>query len=146
MASVEEPSHSTTPGRQTDQGKTPAYSTEVSPPQEAQSEGENENERLLLFSDGIIAFTITLATISIRLPSDKPVAELPTLLSDLYPNLITYLIGFVIVGSYWYEHWRFFRYIKHSTTALVVWNLLFLASLVFLPFLSFPTIMEAISI
>ena len=42
----------------------------------------------------------------------------------------------MIVGSYWYEHWRFFRYIKHSTTALVVWNLLFLASLVFLPFLS----------
>ena len=110
--------------------------SEVSPPYEAQSEGENENERLLLFSDGIIAFTITLATISIRLPSDKPVAELPTLLTDLYPNLITYLIGFVIVGSYWYEHWRFFRYIKHSTTTLVVWNLLFLASLVFLPFLS----------
>jgi hypothetical protein len=110
--------------------------SEVSPPYEAQSEGENENERLLLFSEGIIAFTITLATISIRLPSDKPVAELPTLLTVLYQNLITYLIGFVIVGSYWYEHWRFFRYIKHSTTTLVVWNLLFLASLVFLPFLS----------
>jgi uncharacterized membrane protein len=106
------------------------------PPIEAQSEGENENERLLLFSDGIIAFTITLVTISIRLPPDKPVAELPTLLTDLLPNLITYLIGFVIVGSYWYEHWRFFRYIKHSTTALVVRNLIFLASLVFLPFLS----------
>jgi TMEM175 potassium channel family protein len=42
----------------------------------------------------------------------------------------------VIIGSYWYEHWRFFRYIKHSTTSLVVRNLLFLASLVLLPFLS----------
>ena len=120
MAFVEEPGQATTSGGQNDRGKAPAFSTEVSPAYEAQSEGENENERLLLFSDGIIAFTITLATISIRLPSDKPIAELPTLLTDLYPNLITYLIGFVIVGSYWYEHWRFFRYIKHSTTTLDV--------------------------
>jgi len=136
MAFVEEPGRATTSEGQNAGEKAPAFSTEVSHAYEAQSEGENENERLLLFSDGIIAFTITLATISIRLPSDKPIAELPTLLTDLYPNLITYLIGFVIVGSYWYEHWRFFRYIKHSTTTLVVWNLLFLASLVFLPFLS----------
>src|SRR5260370_37980591 len=66
----------------------PLQESELSSPYEAQSEGENENERLLFFSDGIIAFTITLATISIRLPSDKPIAELPTLLTDLYPNLI----------------------------------------------------------
>ena len=136
MTFVEEPGQATTPGKRNDQGKAPAVASEVSPASEAQSEGENENERLLLFSDGIIAFTITLATISIRLPAGKEFTNLPAFLTDLGPYLLTYLIGFVIVGSYWYEHWRFFRYIKHSTTTLVVWNLLFLASLVFLPFLS----------
>jgi len=136
MALVEEPGQDTTSGGQNDRGKAPAFSTEVSPAYEAQSEGENENERLLLFSDGIIAFTITLATISIRLPAGKDYTTPSAFLADLGPYLLTYLIGFVIVGSYWYEHWRFFRYIKHSSTALVVRNLLFLASLVFLPFLS----------
>ena len=64
MAFVEEPGQATTSGRQNDKGKAPAFQAEVLP-QVILSEGENENERLLLFSDGIIAFTITLATISI---------------------------------------------------------------------------------
>ncbi len=140
MTFVEEPGKATTPGEQKDQGEVrleaSAIETQIPSPRETQSEGENENERLLLFSDGIIAFTITLATISIRLPSGKETTELPTLLAELLPNILTYVIGFVIVGSYWYEHWRLFRYIKHSTTTLVVRNLLFLASLVLLPFLS----------
>ena len=126
MAFVEQPG----------KAKVPALKTGVSPPHQAQSEEENENERLLLFSDGIIAFTITLATISIRLPAGKEFTNVSEFLTDMDPYLLTYVIGFVIVGSYWYEHWRFFRYIKRSTTALVVWNLIFLASLVFLPFLS----------
>ncbi len=139
MTFVEEPGQTSIPGRQKDQGEVrleaPALETEIPAPQETQSEGENENERLLLFSDGIIAFTITLATISIRLPSEST-KELPDLLAELLPNLLTYVIGFVIVGSYWYEHWRLFRYIKRSSTTFVVCNLLFLASLVFVPFLS----------
>ena len=68
MTFVEEPGQAKTSGRQNDKEKAPAFPGEESPPFEAQSVGENENERLLLFSDGIIAFTITLATISIRLP------------------------------------------------------------------------------
>jgi uncharacterized membrane protein len=109
---------------------------EVLAPNTPQIEQEDENARLLLFSDGVIAVVLTLATISIRLPTDKELTNLSEFLTEVGPYLLTYLIGFVIVGSYWYEHWRFFRYIKRSTTALVVWNLLFLASLVFLPFLS----------
>ena len=136
MAFVEEPNQAKTSRSQNDQGKASAFSSKVALSYEEQSEGENENERLLLFSDGIIAFTITLATISIRLPTNVHSIDFSAILTDLGPYLLTYLIGFVIVGSYWYEHWRFFRYIKHSSTALVVWNLLFLASLVFLPFLS----------
>ena len=136
MTFVEEPDQATTSGRQNDKGKASAFPSEELPPYEPQSEGENENERLLLFSDGIIAFTITLATISIRLPVGRDYTTPSAFLTDLGPYLLTYLIGFVIVGSYWFEHWRFFRYIKHSSTALVARNLLFLASLVFLPFLS----------
>ena len=119
--------------RQDDHEKASTPAIEVQTPD---IEEENENERLLLFSDGVIAVTLTLATISIRLPAGKEYTNLSEFLTDLGPYLLTYLIGFVIVGSYWYEHWRFFRYITRSSTALVVQNLIFLASLVFLPFLS----------
>ncbi|HYB01394.1 MAG TPA: TMEM175 family protein [Ktedonobacteraceae bacterium] len=119
--------------RQDDHEKASTPAIEVQTPD---IEEENENERLLLFSDGVIAVTLTLATISIRLPAGKEYTNLSEFLTDLGPYLLTYLIGFVIVGSYWYEHWRFFRYITRSSTALVVRNLIFLASLVFLPFLS----------
>jgi len=122
--------------RQDDHEKASAPATEVQTPDTLHIEEENENERLLLFSDGVIAVTLTLATISIRLPAGKEYTNLSEFLTDLGPYLLTYLIGFVIVGSYWYEHWRFFRYITRSSTALVVRNLIFLASLVFLPFLS----------
>jgi hypothetical protein len=87
MGFVEEPSWATTSGGQNDKGKAPAFSTVVSPAYEAQSKGENENERLLLFSDGIIAFTITLATISIRLPVSKDYTTPSAFLSDLGPYL-----------------------------------------------------------
>jgi uncharacterized membrane protein len=136
MMSNEEPAQDNTLARQDDHDKASIPLAEVLAPNTPQIEQENENERLLLFSDGVIAVVLTLATISIRLPTGKELTNLSEFLTELGPYLLTYLIGFVIVGSYWYEHWRFFRYIKRSTTALVVWNLLFLASLVFLPFLS----------
>lgn len=118
MTFTEEPGQAKISGRHHDQGIDATPATEVISPIEAQIKEENENERLLLFSDGVIAVVITLATISIRLPTGKDYTSLSEFLADLGPYLVTYLIGFVIVGSYWYEHWRFFRYIKHSCSAL----------------------------
>ena len=83
MAFVEEPGQAMTSEGQNDKEKAPAFSTEVTPVYETQNEGENENERLLLFSDGIIAFTITLATISIRLPVGKDYTTPSAFLADL---------------------------------------------------------------
>ncbi len=94
MTFVEETGKNLTVSRQNDQDTT-------------HIEGENENERLLLFSDGVIAVALTLATISIRLPTGKQLTNPSEFLTELGPYLLTYLIAFVIVGSYWYEHWRF---------------------------------------
>jgi len=95
---------------------------------------ENPNERLLLFSDGIIAFAITIAAISIRLPVDSN-KDLSDVLLDpaFFTKVFSYIISFVIVGSYWNEHHRIFRYIKRNNITLVVLNLIFLATIVVVP-------------
>jgi uncharacterized membrane protein len=141
MTFAQDSGKNTTPaGQAKDEGAVPpaaaSSAPEMSVAHDARSDGGDENERLLFFSDGIIAFTITLATISIRLSSGEDPAKLPELLRELLPNILTYGIAFVIVSSYWYEHWRIFGHIKRSNATFLILNFLFLASLVFLPFLA----------
>jgi hypothetical protein len=53
---------------------------------------ENENERLLLFSDGIIAFALTIIMLYIKVESGRPETELPTIFSNLASKIGQYIL------------------------------------------------------
>ena len=94
-------------------------------------------ERLLLFSDAIFAFAITLLAIDIRviqLPPDQIASGLNNQIYGLLPKFISFILSFFIVGNYWISYHRTFHVIKRYNRALISLNLLFLMFIVLLPF------------
>lgn len=98
---------------------------------------ENPNERLVLFSDAVIAITITLLVLEIRLPEgfgEFSDAELWHALTELGPRFLGYLISFVVIGVYWLNHHTKFNHIVRSSRGLLAINLLFLLFIGVVPF------------
>jgi uncharacterized membrane protein len=89
-------------------------------------------DHLLLFSDAIFAFAITLLAIDIRV-----VAGSTTLDNDIYnllPRFISFILTFWIVANYWINYHRLFRLIKDHDRILIYLTFLFLMFIVLLPF------------
>lgn len=96
-------------------------------------------ERIVFFSDAVMAIAITLLAIDIRVPEIDPAVaaqQLPALLSAMQPRFMTFFISFIVIGVYWLSHHRHFRYIKRYDTRLILLNLLFLFFIVLMPFLA----------
>ncbi len=96
-----------------------------------------QTEKLTWFADGIFAFSITLLAIDIRvpdIPADLLAAELPSALLSLTPRIVSFLITFWIVGSYWVAYRQVFSMIVRYDRGLIYLNLLFLMFIVLLPF------------
>ncbi|QTL01783.1 DUF1211 domain-containing protein [Aquabacter sp. L1I39] len=60
--------------------------------------------RLESLTDGIFAFAMTVLVLDIRLPADLPLssaADLTAHLIGLWPQTITYVISFFVLGAHW---------------------------------------------
>jgi uncharacterized membrane protein len=103
----------------------------------SQPPDHNANERLVLFSDAVIAITITLLVLEIRLPEgfgEFSNAELWQALVELGPRFLGYLISFAVIGVYWLNHHAKFGVIVKSSRGLLAINLLFLLFIGVVPF------------
>jgi uncharacterized membrane protein len=95
-------------------------------------------DRISFFTDGVFAIAITLLVIEFKVP----VIEHPTdhalwdRLAHMGLLLLGFLISFCIVGYYWSVHHRIFGYVEKYTSKLIWLNLMFLFSVVLLPFTS----------
>lgn len=97
----------------------------------------NPNERLVLFTDAVIAITITLLVLEIRLPegvAEMSDAELWAALLGLWDRFLAYLISFAVIGLYWLNHHGKFDRVNGSTRQLLLINLLFLLFIGLVPF------------
>ena len=87
-------------------------------------------EYVVSFSDALFAFSITFMALSIQIPtftSNIAESELTRRLSQLLiPNIIHYMVSFMVVGMYWVSYHRIFEHIRRADIALVWTNLLFL--------------------
>jgi TMEM175 potassium channel family protein len=96
-------------------------------------------ERIVFFSDAVMAIAITLLAIDLRVPEIEPslaATELPAQLAAITPNLLVFFISFVVIGIYWISHHRYFSYIKRYDTRLMVLNLIFLFFIACMPFVA----------
>ena len=99
-------------------------------------------DRLTAFCDGVIAIAITLLVLGLEVPSvhEVPDQELSSyLLESLHP-VMGYVGSFVLVGTYWLQHYVIFHYITGVNRFFVALNGLFLLCVSFVPF---PTGLQA---
>lgn len=95
-------------------------------------------ERFSFFSDGVFAIAITLLAIEIKIPvlashTDRELAEH---FPELALKFLGFLISFGIIGHYWSVHLKIIGYLRQATQTVIWLNLLFLFSIVLLPFSS----------
>ena len=88
-------------------------------------------ERLSFFSDAVFAIAITLLVLDVKLP---PVVNGSFHLGSLVSKLIGFIVSFSVIGVYWLAHHRLFGTLRREDARLSVTNLIFLATIVFLPF------------
>jgi hypothetical protein len=89
-------------------------------------------ERLVFFSDAVIAIAITILVIDLRLPDTS--ARVTD--RQLQPRLVAFVISVVVIGAYREAHHRMFRYITAFDAPLLKRNFLFLFFVALLPFLT----------
>jgi uncharacterized membrane protein len=95
-------------------------------------------ERLVFFSDAVIAIAITLMALEIRIPElelepETAAEKIGAALQALLPHIGVYVLSFLVIGMYWIVHHRLYRYIRRYDTRLMWLNLVFLMTVAFLP-------------
>jgi uncharacterized membrane protein len=88
--------------------------------------------RLVAFSDGVFAITITLLVLEIRPPTDDK--NLPHGLVALWPSYLAYAVTFLFIGQVWANHHVMLDHIRAADRVVLLLNTLLLMAVVFLPF------------
>src|SRR5258706_5598424 len=95
-------------------------------------------ERLVFFSDAVIAIAITLLVLDIRVPRvEELLTEQTSLVRALlnqWPSYVSYVISFVIIEETWANHHMMFAYIKRTDYGLLLFSILLLLCIAFIPF------------
>jgi len=104
-----------------------------------QDESEHQEralDRLLALSDGVFAFAITLLSLDLVLPVVQSAtnATLAAALANDFGTFQNFIMSFLVVGLYWANHSRTFRYVTRVDPRLVWINLLLLLFIVLVPF------------
>ena len=96
-------------------------------------------ERLVFFSDAVMAIAITLLTVDLKLPELGEAAtslQLLHALAALTPRFLSFLISFLVIGVYWSSHHRYFNCIARMDGRLAALNMFFLLSIALMPFVA----------
>jgi uncharacterized membrane protein len=88
--------------------------------------------RLVAFSDGVFAITITLLVLEIKLPGDH--RNLLHGLLALWPSYLAYAVTFLFIGQVWANHHVVFDHVRAADRFVLLLNTLLLMVVAFLPF------------
>lgn len=93
--------------------------------------------RVEAFSDGVFAVAMTILVLNLQSPDFYRMIvgiHVQQTISVFLPELVVYILSFVIVGIYWVAHHNTFHYIKRVDRNLLWLNILLLICIVFIPF------------
>jgi uncharacterized membrane protein len=91
-----------------------------------------DTRRLVAFSDGVFAITITLLVLEIKPPTDYE--NLLHGLAELWPSYLAYALTFLFIGQVWVNHHVMFDHIRGADRVILLLNTLLLMVVAFLPF------------
>lgn len=90
--------------------------------------------RLVGFSDGVVAIAITLLILPLVDAASGYRGDVGAFFNDHLGQFLVFLLSFVVIGDFWIVHHRLFERLDGYNTPLLWTNLLWLLSIVFLPF------------
>src|ERR1700758_2435489 len=93
-------------------------------------------ERMLDFSDDLMAFAATLLVLSVHLPHKSELIDGQTLLSALlsqWPTYLGFFMSFVIITICWISHHNLFRIIRRADHVLLILNSFLLMTILLIP-------------
>jgi uncharacterized membrane protein len=94
--------------------------------------GRRDTMRLVAFSDGVFAISITLLVLEIKPPTDY--SNLLHGLAVLWPSYVAYALTFLFIGQVWVNHHVMFDHIRAADRVILFLNTLLLMVVAFLPF------------
>jgi uncharacterized membrane protein len=100
------------------------------------SASERSVDRVVQFSDGVFTVALTLLVVDLGVPDLPPgfsEYQLQQALLGQVPNVVAFALTFWVVALYWLTHHRHFRLIHRYDGRLLLCNLLFLMTIVFIP-------------
>ncbi len=89
-----------------------------------------EKDRLVAFSDGVIAVIITIMVLELKAPHDVSLSAL----KETAPVFLSYVLSFIYVGIYWNNHHHFFHLVPRASGVMLWANLHLLFWLSLIPF------------
>ncbi len=89
-----------------------------------------EKDRLLAFSDGVIAIIITIMVLEMHAPEAATLAALV----DVWPTFLGYVLSFAYVAIYWINHHHMMHTVERVNGAILWANVVLLFFLSLLPF------------
>jgi uncharacterized membrane protein len=87
-----------------------------------------EKDRVLAFSDGVIAIIITIMVLELKVPHEPTL----TALAAVVPVFLSYVLSFLYLAIYWNNHHHFFHLVRR-VDGMMLWanmHLLFWLSLI----------------
>jgi uncharacterized membrane protein len=91
-----------------------------------------DTARLVAFSDGVFAITITLLVLEIRPPTEA--GSLLHGLLALWPSYLAYAVTFLFIGQVWVNHHVMFDHVLGAGRTVLLLNTVLLMVVAFLPF------------
>ncbi|MEU3644354.1 TMEM175 family protein [Lentzea sp. NPDC034063] len=96
---------------------------------------KREPDRLVLFTDAVVAIAITLLVLPLveitSEPGSEPASEL---VAHHWPQIFSFLLSFAVIAHLWFTHHRLFENVKQYNGTLVTLNMAWLLTIVILPF------------
>ncbi|GAA2276786.1 TMEM175 family protein [Nonomuraea roseoviolacea subsp. roseoviolacea] len=93
-------------------------------------------ERMLFFSDAVIAIMLTLLALELPLPDAHDPAHLGEALAAHGSQYLAFLVSFYVIATAWVAHHLFFTHVSRGDQALVTLNVLVLLGYVLIPWAS----------
>jgi uncharacterized membrane protein len=94
-------------------------------------------DRLVLFSDAVVAIAVTLLILPLVEVVTESQAEglsAQEMISDNWPQLLSFLLSFAVISRFWLTHHAIFEHVKAYDPRLMQLNILWLLCIVVLPF------------
>lgn len=91
-------------------------------------------DRIIAFSDGVVAIAITLLVLPLTEIDRAENSNLGDVVSDNWTALFAFALSFAVIANYWTIHHAILRPLRRHNRRFIQLNMLWLATIVFLPF------------